>query len=109
MVAIQRDPLCSQDPCYILQHLQLLSPIVCRGQGHLPVTISPSSQLISLSDRYVSHFETEGPHVLLYFDSVSRGGDTGGHGWYWVTEQVIMKFSRGYHISGQCSQRERVM
>uniref|UniRef100_A0A2K6SSC2 Uncharacterized protein n=1 Tax=Saimiri boliviensis boliviensis TaxID=39432 RepID=A0A2K6SSC2_SAIBB len=28
-------------------------------------------KLTSLSDRYVSHFETEGPHVLLYFDSVS--------------------------------------
>ncbi|PNJ01479.1 C4A isoform 2 [Pongo abelii] len=27
-------------------------------------------KLTSLSDRYVSHFETEGPHVLLYFDSV---------------------------------------
>ena len=29
-------------------------------------------QLTSLSDRYVSHFETDGPHVLLYFDSVSK-------------------------------------
>lgn len=28
-------------------------------------------KLTSLSDRYVSHFETDGPHVLLYFDSVS--------------------------------------
>uniref|UniRef100_A0A4X2LWJ7 Anaphylatoxin-like domain-containing protein n=1 Tax=Vombatus ursinus TaxID=29139 RepID=A0A4X2LWJ7_VOMUR len=28
-------------------------------------------KLTSLSDRYVSHFETQGPHVLLYFDSVS--------------------------------------
>nr|XP_012292135.1 complement C4-A [Aotus nancymaae] len=27
-------------------------------------------KLTSLSDRYVSHFETEGPHILLYFDSV---------------------------------------
>lgn len=50
------------------------------------MTISPSSQLTSLSDRYVSHFETEGPHVLLYFDSVSRGGDTGSHGWPWDTD-----------------------
>lgn len=57
-------------------------------------------KLTSLSDRYVSHFETEGPHVLLYFDSVSRGGDTGGHGWCRVTEQVIMKFPKGYCISG---------
>ncbi|XP_011855956.1 PREDICTED: complement C4-A [Mandrillus leucophaeus] len=34
-------------------------------------------KLTSLSDRYVSHFETEGPHVLLYFDSVS-GESVGG-------------------------------
>ncbi|XP_008573236.1 PREDICTED: complement C4-A isoform X2 [Galeopterus variegatus] len=27
-------------------------------------------KLTTLSDRYVSHFETQGPHVLLYFDSV---------------------------------------
>ncbi|XP_004424383.1 PREDICTED: complement C4-A [Ceratotherium simum simum] len=31
---------------------------------------SDLEKLASLSDRYVSHFETEGPHVLLYFDSV---------------------------------------
>lgn len=35
------------------------------------MTPSLSLQLTSLSDRYVSHFETDGPHVLLYFDSVS--------------------------------------
>ncbi|XP_062954344.1 complement C4-A [Cynocephalus volans] len=27
-------------------------------------------KLTTLSDRYMSHFETQGPHVLLYFDSV---------------------------------------
>lgn len=65
--------------------LPLLSPVLGRGvRAYLPVTSSPSPQLTSLSDRYVSHFETEGPHVLLYFDSVSRGwgggaGDRGGH------------------------------
>ncbi|XP_027710711.1 complement C4-A-like, partial [Vombatus ursinus] len=32
---------------------------------------SDLEKLTSLSDRYVSHFETQGPHVLLYFDSVS--------------------------------------
>lgn len=51
--------------------------VSCRAPGHLPVTICLSPQLASLSDRYVSHFETEGPHVLLYFDSVSRER---GHG-----------------------------
>lgn len=40
---------------------------------------SLSLQLTSLSDRYVSHFETEGPHVLLYFDSVSREVAGVGH------------------------------
>uniref|UniRef100_A0A8C2V9F5 Complement C4-A n=1 Tax=Chinchilla lanigera TaxID=34839 RepID=A0A8C2V9F5_CHILA len=35
---------------------------------------SDLEKLTSLSDRYVSHFETEGPHVLLYFDSVSGAG-----------------------------------
>uniref|UniRef100_A0A4X2LWJ9 Anaphylatoxin-like domain-containing protein n=1 Tax=Vombatus ursinus TaxID=29139 RepID=A0A4X2LWJ9_VOMUR len=29
---------------------------------------SDLEKLTSLSDRYVSHFETQGPHVLLYFD-----------------------------------------
>lgn len=43
------------------------------------MTSSLSPQLTSLSDRYMSHFETEGPHVLLYFDSVSKEGDRGGH------------------------------
>ena len=46
---------------------------------------SRSPQLTSLSDRYVSHFETEGPHVLLYFDSVSKEGDRGAHSWHWVS------------------------
>lgn len=41
--------------------------------GSLTCGYLPSLQLTSLSDRYVSHFETDGPHVLLYFDSVSRG------------------------------------
>ncbi|XP_044529852.1 complement C4-A isoform X2 [Gracilinanus agilis] len=35
-------------------------------------------KLTSLSDRYVSHFETQGPHVLLYFDSVSASRDCVG-------------------------------
>lgn len=66
--------------------LPLLSPVLGRGvRAYLPVTSSPSPQLTSLSDRYVSHFETEGPHVLLYFDSVSRGWGGG-----LVTEGVTM-------------------
>lgn len=43
-------------------------------------------KLTSLSDRYVSHFETDGPHVLLYFDSVSGGGSQGGTARCWVLE-----------------------
>ncbi|XP_037699578.1 complement C4-B-like [Choloepus didactylus] len=37
-------------------------------------------KLTSLSDRYVSHFETEGPHVLLYFDSVPTSWECVGFG-----------------------------
>ncbi|NIG60831.1 complement C4-A [Pontoporia blainvillei] len=37
-------------------------------------------KLTSLSDRYVSHFETEGPHVLLYFDSVPTSQECVGFG-----------------------------
>nr|KAF6276548.1 hypothetical protein mMyoMyo1_001853 [Myotis myotis] len=37
-------------------------------------------KLTSLSDRYVSHFETEGPHVLLYFDSVPTSRECVGFG-----------------------------
>uniref|UniRef100_A0AC11BFS5 Uncharacterized protein n=1 Tax=Ovis aries TaxID=9940 RepID=A0AC11BFS5_SHEEP len=37
-------------------------------------------KLTSLSDRYVSHFETEGPHVLLYFDSVPTSRECIGFG-----------------------------
>ncbi|XP_058162498.1 complement C4-A [Dasypus novemcinctus] len=37
-------------------------------------------KLTSLSDRYVSHFETEGPHVLLYFDSVPASRECVGFG-----------------------------
>uniref|UniRef100_A0A452U7Z2 Complement C4A (Rodgers blood group) n=1 Tax=Ursus maritimus TaxID=29073 RepID=A0A452U7Z2_URSMA len=37
-------------------------------------------KLASLSDRYVSHFETEGPHVLLYFDSVPTSRECVGFG-----------------------------
>ncbi|XP_059967584.1 complement C4-A-like isoform X2 [Mesoplodon densirostris] len=37
-------------------------------------------KLTSLSDRYVSHFETEGPHVLLYFDSVPMSQECVGFG-----------------------------
>ncbi|XP_007949517.1 complement C4-A [Orycteropus afer afer] len=37
-------------------------------------------KLTSLSDRYVSHFETEGPHVLLYFDSVPTSKECVGFG-----------------------------
>ncbi|XP_040844315.1 complement C4-A-like isoform X1 [Ochotona curzoniae] len=37
-------------------------------------------KLTSLSDRYVSHFETEGPHVLLYFDSVPTARECVGFG-----------------------------
>lgn len=37
-------------------------------------------KLTSLSDRYVSHFETEGPHVLLYFDSVPTTRECVGFG-----------------------------
>ncbi|XP_043819332.1 complement C4-A-like [Dromiciops gliroides] len=39
---------------------------------------SDLEKLTSLSDRYVSHFETQGPHVLLYFDSVSASRDCVG-------------------------------
>lgn len=68
------ESLCPRSSGPSLKLSQALSPVLCRSQGHLPVTICPSPQLTSLSDRYVSHFETEGPHVLLYFDSVSREG-----------------------------------
>ncbi|XP_077617058.1 complement C4-A-like [Crocuta crocuta] len=37
-------------------------------------------KLTSLSDRYVSYFETEGPHVLLYFDSVPTSRECVGFG-----------------------------
>uniref|UniRef100_A0A8C0E2Y3 C4a anaphylatoxin n=1 Tax=Balaenoptera musculus TaxID=9771 RepID=A0A8C0E2Y3_BALMU len=37
-------------------------------------------KLTSLSDRYVSHFETEGPHVVLYFDSVPMARECVGFG-----------------------------
>lgn len=37
-------------------------------------------KLTSLSDRYVSHFETEGPHILLYFDSVPTSRECVGFG-----------------------------
>ncbi|XP_054985074.1 complement C4-B isoform X2 [Sorex araneus] len=37
-------------------------------------------KLTSLVDRYVSHFETEGPHVLLYFDSVPTTKECVGFG-----------------------------
>ncbi|XP_026955097.1 complement C4-like isoform X4 [Sagmatias obliquidens] len=37
-------------------------------------------KLTSLSDRYMSHFETEGPHVLLYFDSVPTSQECVGFG-----------------------------
>ncbi|KAI5939250.1 Complement C4-A [Manis javanica] len=37
-------------------------------------------KLTSLADRYVSHFETEGPHVLLYFDSVTTHRECVGFG-----------------------------
>ncbi|XP_058934146.1 complement C4-B-like [Kogia breviceps] len=37
-------------------------------------------KLTSLSDRYMSHFETEGPHVLLYFDSVPISRECVGFG-----------------------------
>ncbi|XP_035315748.1 complement C4-A isoform X1 [Cricetulus griseus] len=37
-------------------------------------------KLTSLSDRYVSHFETDGPHVLLYFDSVPTTRECVGFG-----------------------------
>lgn len=83
-LAAQRVPLSPREPCPstaappAAEPCRVLSLVACCAQGHLPMTISLSSQLTSLSDRYVSHFETEGPHVLLYFDSVSRG--TGGPG-----------------------------
>ncbi|KAM6183987.1 complement C4-A-like [Erethizon dorsatum] len=41
---------------------------------------SDLEKLTSLSDRYVSHFETEGPHVILYFDSVSTSRECVGFG-----------------------------
>ncbi|XP_048203992.1 complement C4-A [Perognathus longimembris pacificus] len=37
-------------------------------------------KLTSLSDRYVSHFEMNGPHVLLYFDSVPTSRECVGFG-----------------------------
>ncbi|XP_012890400.1 PREDICTED: complement C4-A [Dipodomys ordii] len=37
-------------------------------------------KLTALSDRYVSHFETNGPHVLLYFDSVPTSRECVGFG-----------------------------
>lgn len=37
-------------------------------------------KLTHLVDRYVSHFETEGPHILLYFDSVPTSRECVGFG-----------------------------
>ncbi|KAM5262478.1 complement C4-A-like isoform 2-T2 [Ctenodactylus gundi] len=50
-------------------HLQSVTPLqLFEGRRNRRRREAP--KLTSLSDRYVSHFETEGPHVLLYFDSV---------------------------------------
>lgn len=70
--AIQEDPLCPQEPCSIPAVPPATEPCHVQGPGLPACDRFPSPQLTSLSDRYVSHFETEGPHVLLYFDSVSR-------------------------------------
>ena len=69
---------------------------MCRvAGGFLRVTPgSRSPQLTSLSDRYVSHFETEGPHVLLYFDSVSKEGDRGAPSWHCVSRARVRGFPR---------------
>ena len=44
-------------------------------------------KLTSLSDRYVSHFETDGPHVLLYFDSVPTTRECVGFG---ASQEVVV-------------------
>ncbi|PNJ02936.1 LOW QUALITY PROTEIN: C4B isoform 1 [Pongo abelii] len=49
--------------------LQPVTPQLFEGRRNRRRREAP--KLTSLSDRYVSHFETEGPHVLLYFDSVT--------------------------------------
>uniref|UniRef100_A0A2K5CNN7 Uncharacterized protein n=1 Tax=Aotus nancymaae TaxID=37293 RepID=A0A2K5CNN7_AOTNA len=59
-------------------------------------------KLTSLSDRYVSHFETEGPHILLYFDSVRRES-VGGT---WFTEYALGE-QRGCALTPLCSPERR--
>lgn len=87
MTSHPEGPPVPQEPCPIPAAAPAAEPChVQAAGGFLLVTPgSRSPQLTSLSDRYVSHFETEGPHVLLYFDSVSKEGDRGAHSWHWVS------------------------
>ena len=96
-----------QEPCPIPAAAPAAEPChVQAAGGFLLVTPgSRSPQLASLSDRYVSHFETEGPHVLLYFDSVSKEADRGTG----FPELKLGGFPGGRYISSYCSGRELVV
>ncbi|XP_008066962.1 complement C4-A isoform X2 [Carlito syrichta] len=70
------DELAKDDPG---AHLQPVTPLqLFEGRRNRRRREVP--KLTSLSDRYVSHFETEGPHVLLYFDSVPTSRECVGFG-----------------------------
>lgn len=75
----------------------------------MPCDCPPPLQLTSLSDRYVSHFETDGPHVLLYFDSVSVERRTGSS---WVSIlpcQGRMVWAPGEGRGGDVAGRQRTL
>uniref|UniRef100_A0A2K6G8G9 Uncharacterized protein n=1 Tax=Propithecus coquereli TaxID=379532 RepID=A0A2K6G8G9_PROCO len=60
-------------------HVQPVTPLQL-FEGRRDRRRREAPKLTSLSDRYVSHFETEGPHVLLYFDSVPTSRECVGFG-----------------------------
>uniref|UniRef100_A0A8C9ADU1 Complement C4 gamma chain n=1 Tax=Prolemur simus TaxID=1328070 RepID=A0A8C9ADU1_PROSS len=60
-------------------HVQPVTPLQL-FEGRRSRRRREAPKLTSLSDRYVSHFETEGPHVLLYFDSVPTSRECVGFG-----------------------------
>ncbi|XP_065741042.1 complement C4-A-like isoform X2 [Phocoena phocoena] len=60
-------------------HSQLVTPLQL-FDGRRSRRRREAPKLTSLSDRYMSHFETEGPHVLLYFDSVPMSQECVGFG-----------------------------
>ncbi|XP_012928326.1 complement C4-A isoform X2 [Heterocephalus glaber] len=74
---------------------------------------SDLEKLTSLSDRYVSHFETEGPHVLLYFDSVPTSRECVGFG---AVQEVAVGLVQpasavvyDYYSPGKCPRQRRAL